>query len=48
MFRGIIYASSMLQLSPNISVKQLTPDDAEELQPIALKAYKDHTAFMVR
>ncbi|MGN6618279.1 MAG: GNAT family N-acetyltransferase [Ilyomonas sp.] len=32
----------MFQLSPDISIKQLSVDDSEELQPVALKAYKDH------
>ena len=32
----------MFQLSPEISIKKLTINDVEELQPIALKAYKDH------
>lgn len=32
----------MLQLTQDIFIKQLSVDDAVELQPVALKAYKDH------
>jgi ribosomal protein S18 acetylase RimI-like enzyme len=36
------FAISMTELSPYISINQLSVDDAEELQPVALKAYNDH------